>query len=67
MLTKKQLKKIEGDLADTRMLYNVMLDALKYYEMETTQCTSIIYLCKIINERFGSILNEIDENFAINL
>ena len=61
MEIKEQIKKIEGDLCDMKMLYTVMLDAFRYFESENGQGTPIIYLCELIDDRFKNILNQIDE------
>jgi len=54
------LKKLDSDFFDTKMLFNVMLSALKYLEMEKCQGSSIICLCELINERLENTLDSFD-------
>ena len=61
MITKEEFRKVDNDLFHLSMLFGVMLDALKHFEAETTQCSAIIYLGEVIEEKIKNLLTENDK------
>lgn len=61
MVTEKEFRKFDRELFEINMLFQLMLNALKYFEMETTECTEVIYLGELIQCKINDILNENDK------
>lgn len=58
MITKEEFEKLDKELFHISMLLTAMLDALKYFETETTQCSSIIYFGEVILDKINETLKE---------
>lgn len=57
MNIEEKLQNLEGQICEIMLLQNILLNALKYQEMELTSGSSFVYLCEIIDEKFKTITN----------
>lgn len=62
--SKEEFEKFDTELFHVRMLTEAMTDALKYFETENGQCSSVIYLSEIILDKIDNILKENEKVLA---